>query len=769
MIQRINKIKNLGLVFPDYTCNPSLPIFKHRNIIYGWNGSGKTTLSNLFQVVEDGNIANMPELEYEIMDEKGKKFKQGGFLGQKIRVFNQNYIENNLKIREGRAKSITMILGGVNKEIVEQIEGDEKEIKEKNDELNKINEELDQKTKIKGKTFTEIAKTIYVAMTGGAIRTYRKDNAESDFANIANKELLSDQDLEKYMLVVKQTSKPAINAIGKIEIPDNEGKSKDLEEIAQDFIKKVGELLAQTVESKIIEKLKNNRDISDWVENGIDIHEKHKTANCEFCGQVLPEGRLAELTQHFNDADKKMKQNIDESISKFSQILQSINSIAYPDQARFYDELQKKYQDACLEFDKEKTKLIKAIGKIIEILKDKKSKTTESVNLDESIDTKIIIDLVNKISEFIEAHNKKTSDFENEKNIAINKLKFHFLSTIFDEVKKIEQDISDCKEKNRKLNEGDLSSPQDIGLKALKKRINENRSKISSTHKACDDINKGLETFLGRSELFFEPNKKKIADENGQQKELDDGYIIKRGNKLADNLSEGEKTAIAFVYFTIHLKDKNFDLKNGIVVIDDPISSLDSNSLFQAFAFLKNAVKNAGQVFIFTHNFDFLKLLLNWAKNANHGRDSEYFMLKNCCENNCRSAYIDKMDKELSEYESEYHYLFKILNEFESDGTIAQAYPIPNIARKVLDTFLMFRMPCGGGTYLKLEKMKETTDFDENKLTAIYKFTNDQSHITGSGFNPALVPETQKNVKYLLEMIDSVFPEHYKILSESIK
>jgi hypothetical protein len=59
--------------------------------------------------------------------------------------------------------------------------------------------------------------------------------------------------------------------------------------------------------------------------------------------------------------------------------------------------------------------------------------------------------------------------------------------------------------------------------------------------------------------------------------------------------------------------------------------------------------------------------------------------------------------------------------------------------------------------------------FDENKKTAIYKFINDQSHITVDGFDPSLVPETQKNVKYLLEIIEAVFPEHYKIIVSSFK
>jgi hypothetical protein len=91
-------------------------------------------------------------------------------------------------------------------------------------------------------------------------------------------------------------------------------------------------------------------------------------------------------------------------------------------------------------------------------------------------------------------------------------------------------------------------------------------------------------------------------------------------------------------------------------------------------------------------------------------------------------------------------------------------YHIPNVARKVLDTFLMFRIPNWEKLYQKLEAL----NFDKIKKTAIYKFTNDQSHITWKWFDPSLVPETQKNIKYLLEMMEAEFPEHYRILRESI-
>jgi len=74
-------------------------------------------------------------------------------------------------------------------------------------------------------------------------------------------------------------------------------------------------------------------------------------------------------------------------------------------------------------------------------------------------------------------------------------------------------------------------------------------------------------------------------------------------------------------------------------------------------------------------------------------------------------------------------------------------------------------VPANGTTYDQLSKI----NFDEDKKTAIYKFTNNNSHITGKGFDPAIVAETQKNVVYLLEMIEAVAQEHFnglKSLSE---
>lgn len=65
-----------------------------------------------------------------------------------------------------------------------------------------------------------------------------------------------------------------------------------------------------------------------------------------------------------------------------------------------------------------------------------------------------------------------------------------------------------------------------------------------------------------------------------------------------------------------------------------------------------------------------------------------------------------------------------------------------------------------------MEELKEA-GFDKQKLDAIYKFTNDQSHMTGSGFDPALVPETKKVIGELFDMIADIAPNHFKIIDKA--
>lgn len=763
MISKINKIKNLGLVFSNYTRDSSLPDFKQFNLVYGWNGSGKTTLSRLFDGI-NGTVID--GLEYEVEDERGNKYKQGETFLKKIRVFNQDYIQNNVKILESRANSISVLLGEENTGLVEKIESDRKILNGDPDDPTipgKISLHAEhvknkgRKTTERDGKFTEIAKTIGAAIGGNALRDYRKPQAEKDFNLITTKTELSEDDLEKCSLSAKQDSLLPIDAftLKKIKLEDD-GEDFDVSTILESVDKEGKILLKKTVESEVISRLAENEDISQWVEQGIHLHNKHSSNICEYCLQKIPMTRIEQLARCFNEADKVLKADLDNLVEKLKKAYPAIQSLQTTDRARFYAELQDSFDLKEAHFNLAKQKILEDITKLAEELKNKKNKTTEALELKTILDTKDFYLRIDEINSIVATHNKTTSDFDTLKKAAIQKLKLHYLSTIFDEVKQLETDITKLTEEIKLLA---------TEIAEIQKRITDNLAGISSKHKACEVINKKLATFLGHKELSFIPHTKTEADENGEEKEIVTGYHIMRGDKPAVYLSEGEKTAIAFVYFVVHLGDQDFKVSDGIVVIDDPISSLDSNSLYQAFSFLKNTVKDGEQVFIFTHSFDFLKLLINWRRSSG---GAGYYMIKNNFPSDVRCAYIDKMDKELCEYESEYHYLFKLLKQLrdEQDDSIAKAYPVPNIARKVWDTFLMFSVPNGKNTYKKMDDLKEAK-FDEQKLDAIYKFTNDQSHITGAGFDPALVPETKKVVKELFEMMEAISPNHFKIIDKA--
>jgi len=747
MITKINKIKSLG-IFTAYKWDNRIQNFGRYNLIYGWNGSGKTTLARLFACLQEGLEPRYPELEYEIETTDGV-IKNGESASVKIRVFNRDYIQNNVYPPSGKSKPI-YILGEENKKIIEEIALDETRLATQRINLKRLEEKIRKNVEQKEKLFSDIAKTIGLNTSGLATRTYRKPEAEKDFQKLSRPTFLNAAEVKLYSLELKQLEKPDV---AELQVPhvSNVQNGQNILESLNMVVAEGKRLCSETIESQIIERFIEHPDIGQWVERGLNLHETHLSKKCEFCGRELPLERMRSLAAHFNVADKKIKNAIDRLVSLLTEVTRVIQEYRIPEKANLYEELQTNYQTASNKLEASKSMLLKQIDSIRNTLNEKKAKTTESVMFGTTLNASDFMGAIESVNTEIKIHNEKTKNFQSAKDIARKKLETHYLSTIYDEVSNLENTIAADESAVDNLKNGNEQTEGAIGISTLLSRIKENRAKVSSSHKGCAGINSGLKTFLGREELQFEVE--------------EEGYILKRGNKIASDLSEGEKTAIGLVHFIINLKDEGFDKTKGIIVVDDPISSLDSNSIFQAFSFLKNSIKDANQVFILTHNFDFLRLIINWMSYTKGDRG--YYMILNTANANCdRIATIRQLDPLIRDYESEYQFLFKQLYTFKDEGTIASVYNMPNIARKVLETFLMFRVPNSENSYKKLESLK--TCYDENKLTAIYKFTNDQSHFTGKGFDPSLVAETQKNISYILNMIETVFPEHYNIMVKAI-
>lgn len=743
MILKIRKIRNLGL-FRNYHWDAELPAFCRYNLIYGWNGSGKTTFSRLFAALNEGKLDKYPHLEYEIETEGGT-VKNGASFGEQIRVFNKDYVQANVE-RLGGPNPI-FILGDENKKLAEEVDKDEKEVANRTDALKAAQDELASLEMRRGNIFTDIARTISQNVSGELTRNYRKPNAEEDFSVITAKTLLLENEITLYKGTISQRQKPVLDYL-----PQFNQVQIELDVIIND----AGTLLNSEVSSVVIEELAKYADISQWVEQGLVLHEEHKSKNCQFCNQELPKDRIKALAEHFNEADKVLKNKIDEQTSRLEQIWETLENLPIREASNIYDELQVDYQKYVEELRESRDKLVVAIHDLGEKVNAKKTKTTEKLVFDVGIDPVSYVMALSNVNELIEKHNLKSENFEKEKEIARKKLKIHYLSEIFDDVKKLDADIKAQREKISKLEGDDLDISGTPSIRALRDRIIENRSKISSSHKACMQINDNLNKFLGRSELLFE-----VSGE---------GYIVKRYGEVAEDLSEGEKTAIAFVYFTVQLLDQDFNLRDGIVVIDDPISSLDSNSLFQAFAFLKESVKDAKQVFILTHNFEFMRQVKNWffhIKKVGGKFQRSLYMINNREVDARRIAYLALLDKLLIEYESEYHYLFSLLQNFKDNGTLESVYNFPNIGRKFLETFLAFKVPSRENLHEKMSHI----EYDEARKTAILRFVETHSHAARSdgvlNFDMTLSNGGQNVVTSLLAMIEHVDAIHYETLMEA--
>lgn len=744
MLLKISRLKNLG-VFADYTWNAQLQPFARYNVVYGENGTGKTTLSRLLDCLKAGSHDEYPALEYKIESQSGD-LVHGHAAARKIRVFNADYVLLNIGQLEQNLKPI-LVLGEENKAVAKELADQQLEEVKRLAVIAATNKSIETLQTGRGKIFTEIAKTISEASSGNTTRTYRKNNAEQAFAKLSAPKTLTEEQLEAHRTTIHQEVMDRIAWPSQLHINYN-GVETFLADAGKASTDRAAKLCARSAVSDAIARLKENPEISGWVEQGHALHKKLGVTECEFCRQPVPAERWQQLDAHFSTADMELKEEIEAALADIEGLKKSVYSISAPDRMALYSELRNQFDTANTSFLAASSDAIAQFSAVAAKLIEKLSSRSSPISFELALNLSELEGAWDQLAEVINAHNEKTASFDNAKEKARSEIELHYLTSVQASVAEFDRQIAEEDEKVQYATEGDDSKGVP-SLKALQDSITDKKAQISNAHKAGQRLTQLLHTFLGRDELVF----------NSEE----DGYRVYRSGKLAKRLSEGERTAIAFIYFIVQLGEQDFNLADGVVVIDDPVSSLDAGSTYQAFAFLKNAVKDAKQVFLLTHNFSFLRLLLNWFESVKKA-ERQFYMLVSESSQTGRHSSLVSLDRALVDHPTEYHFLFKTLATFQGDGTIAGCYHIPNVTRKVLETFLDFHVPERKSLYAKLADVM----FDENKKTAIYKFANDLSHFTGQGFEPGLVQESQKNTAYLLEMINTLAPKHYEGMMNAV-
>ena len=746
-ITRIKRLRDCG-VFHDFSWPNDLHEFGRYNLLYGWNGSGKTILSNVLRALEHRSEPPNGKVVVRI-DGEDVSNNDFGNVAIPIRVFNRDFMTDSVFPREGDVAPI-FVLGKENVEKQKQVD---------KFKSNLIDEQAKLQTYEEKKTgaFTALdtfcidkAKVIKDMLRSSGSNPYNDYNKgdftrrTSDMISASDKTayIINDATREKYLVQLHSSPKPKIQTLI-YRLPDLNAIEKT-----------VVQLLSTTVFSEVIQSLKADAQLSTWVYIGLGLHHERSVKKCLFCNQPIPMDRLSVLEAHFNTEYIDLMRKLDDQIKAVQGDIRAITNLVVPNVAELYDDLSSDYEKANTALRKECDSAKSLLEILVKALNNKKDRLFEQVTLNVTIPN-LDVGAVDKLNEVILKHNQACDDFQSRIDFARKQLEADSVFANLEEFVKLQNAIQ--------LAESEVVNSMHE-VQRIAGEIPKLEQEIVEHRRPAEELNEDLRKYLGHDELRLEVK--------------ETGYTIMRHSELARGLSEGEMTAIALLYFLKSLQDRRFDLQKGVVVLDDPVSSLDANALYYAFGFIKENTKNAKQLFILTHNFTFFQQVRNWfhylkgqKKKDISQRPARFYMVDCVYDGSRRCSTLSALDPLLEQYNSEYHYLFaRIYRKVKGSmqGSLGENYVFPNMARRLLEAFLAFRQPqIEGELWAKLQSIQ----FDESRKTRILRFFNTHSHSGAVGeteHDPSILCEANAVLKDLLDLIQSQDPPHFSAMEKLV-
>lgn len=596
--------------------------FQRLNILYGRNYSGKTTLSRIFRALEMRKLPlNYVGSSFTVTGDKGT-VTHAGLLAHNydVRVYNRDFVTDNLSFLVnqdvGGVIKTFAIVGEQNMEIdhaiavietkLGSIEGKaglrfDLEAKRKERERTKsahtaASNGLDEK--LRTHAAEKIKKNRHYGIAVYNIDHIRRDIASTKKPGFA---ALATEEQAGKLTLLKQEALPDITGTLAITL-----KLESLTATAEPLLAKA------ITPTKAIEELLKDSALQLWVKQGMG-HHREKRDTCAFCRQDLPHDIWQVLDEHFSKESGDLETALDAAITLVTNEIGTIAEHNSFTGVQFY-------ADERTEFEASSKALLQALAvykKDLEALK--KALETRKNNLFEPValkapahDAEEIGKHVAAINALIGISNGKTSTLEKDKIAARDALR---LADVFTFANAISYD----KELGRIAALKTVAETAATAHTDAEKEIREAEAEVQTWRAKQKDERKGAERVNSLLTNFFGHDGIKLAARDGEDKVIVK-FEVTRDGKAAYNLSEGECSLIAFCYFMAKLDDPESKGKDLIIYIDDPISSLDGNHIFFMFSLIESLIakpiKKDGansyrykQLFISTHNLDFLKYL----------------------------------------------------------------------------------------------------------------------------------------------------------------
>ena len=650
MIKRISRIQNVGCFKNSNAAG--LPLSRV-TVIYGRNGYGKSTLVDIFRslanddptilekrrTVSRSKVGKTAQQQLvEIAEQSGSEKQQmitfrGGWVPDQlpfeIEIFDSVFVHRNVfsgldLSRENKEHLSTLPLGAESVRLAEEIE------------------QLEKEKNAAKKNGTQIQKDLQKdipGFDGKFLRSPLEDLNSLDF-EIGVKRT----EIEKLRKSLEKKQ-----SITSAKLPTKLPSLDGFEEALSMF----GDLLGSSYDGFSASVFSSFRSHfaacfshtdgkeESWIQAGLAYAKAGSSARCPFCGREMRGIEIVEHYRNFFDEaykshESKIKTGLSQTRDNFDRFLSTLSNLEKDSLAgtlvllRFQEYLAEDYQVHADDLEKKQVELATETQAILSLLERVKASLADATSK-KLAQPFISVDLSADLKEFATAVRgvRKRVDEYNEAHGNVVMLAELFQKALNDplvanELTKLTESLHALEKRRMRNTHADrIDQLLELGSEVTnkEKEIESKTAKLSEESKSfCDkyfgDVQRLFSSMDTSNSFQILPR----IDKRGYRP-LYGFELFFEGTKIPDAsissfLSDGDRRSLALAIFFATLEDKP-TLSNTVLILDDPITSLDDDRSGAVLAHLQQLLnRGVKQIILLSHNRSFIPELLSRFKGS---------------------------------------------------------------------------------------------------------------------------------------------------------
>lgn len=669
---------------------------KRVTLFYGVNGAGKSAIGQVIH--HNGNGAN-PIANCSLTLTRDEPYQ--------YLVYNEEFIDETFRNRTNMPGIFT--IGKPEAAALEQAEKLEKQADQWRDDIERLNGQQEEREAEAYRAYTAVLDGVWPAYTShkaGAMKEWLEG-----FGG-AKRKIFEELNSVPFDASV---SPPTIEALS-IRMHDVADKTAtarseysldlaEFENLESDAL--WGQAILGSGDSSLATQIQALGNM-DWIRQG-RAYVEHGT-NCPFCQQDLPHDFSAQLSRLFDTSYEnrigKINRLVEDYTSEVTRLSGTVDQLLvdepfakdHPDLARAWAELNL------------------TLTSNIRLAEKKQQSPGEVVTLNSSkAACQALLDALAQVNERIRQFNARIADRDNER-ARIKKAFWQRLRHDYEGVLSVYKTSKSSTDSALSTITNEISDLRQK-LSTTEGQLVQLRASTTGTDKAIEAINTslislGIDTF-------------KIKKEGTSHL-----YHLERKDGGVDNyrsLSEGEKTLITFLYFVELINgsavaDSTIPLSRKIVVVDDPISSLSHNYVYDIASIIVHDIialkddegRQLKQIIVLTHSLFFHHELV-----SAHGK-AKQLDFKRVLKHHHSAVVPMNSDELLNDYEA---YWQVVRDAKEGNATRIM---LANAMRCICERFFYFTRR-QDDFKAALKRISE----QEHRFTSLARYLDRQSHADG--------------------------------------